>query len=329
MKSKFFKIIMVLLLVVVLAIVGMLTYLKTALPDVGDAPDMKIVATPEMIARGEYLANHVMLCIDCHSTRDWSKFSGPIKSDLRGNGGEIFDQKFGFPGSYVSKNITPHHLGDWTDGEIFRTITTGVNRDNKALFPIMPYMNYGHMDEEDIKAVIAYIRTLPSNPQENKESERDFPLNFIINTIPKKADLQKRPPESDSIAYGGYMANAAGCIECHTKQEKGKRVGQPFAGGFEFNLGNGKMAVSANITPHATGIGNWSKEAFVRRFKQYTDSGYVLADVDMVRGDFQTTMPWTMYAGMKQSDLEAIYRYLRTVVPVDNTVVRFADAKKN
>ena len=84
------------------------------------------------------------------------------------------------------------------------------------------------------------------------------------------------------------MITAAGCRECHTKQEKGKVTGEEFAGGFEFNLGNGKVVTSANITQHPTsGIGSWSRETFLRRFKQYTDSGYVTPDVDMVRGDFQ------------------------------------------
>ncbi len=327
--KKIYRFIKILLLIVVLLIASLLTYVKTALPNVGKAPDMKIEATPEMVARGEYLANHVMLCIDCHSTRDWSKFSGPMMPGVKGNGGEVFDQKFGFPGSYISKNITPFHLGNWTDGEIFRTVTTGVNKDGKALFPLMPYKHFGQMDVEDVKAVIAYIRTLPSNSQENKASDSDFPMNFIINTIPEKATPQKRPAESDSIAYGAYMVNAAGCIECHTKQDKGKMIGEHFAGGFEFNLGNGKMAVSANITPHQTaGIGSWSKEAFVKRFKQYTDSGYVVADVNMAKGDFQTVMPWTMYSGMKKKDLEAIYIYLRTVTPQENVVVKFCDVKK-
>jgi hypothetical protein len=125
------------------------------------------------------------------------------------------------------------------------------------------------------------------------------------------------------------MITAAGCRHCHTKQEKGKIVGQEFAGGFEFNMGNGKMVTSANITPNSvSGIGAWSKETFLRRFKQYKDSGYVIPAVDMAKGEFQTVMPWTMYAGMTTGDLEAIYNYLRTVVPIDNTIIKFQDAPK-
>ncbi len=48
----------------------------------------------------------------------------------------------------------------------------------------------------------------------------------------------------------------------------------------------------------------------------------------MGKGEFQSVMPWTMYAGMKTEDLEAIYNYLRTVVPIDHTVIKFQDAPK-
>jgi hypothetical protein len=329
MKSKIFKVIKITLLVVVLAIAGLLIYVKTALPNVGPAPDMKIVSTPEMVARGEYLANHVMVCMDCHSTRDWTKFSGPITGEKLGRGGEVFDQRFGFPGSFVSKNITPFHLKDWTDGEIFRTITTGVNKHGKALFPVMPYKYYAQMDDEDIKAVICYLRSLPPVEQENPESKADFPMNFIVNTIPLKANPGKRPDPSDVLAYGRYMTTAAGCRECHTKQEKGKQVGETFAGGFEFNFGNGKKVISANITPHPTGIAGWTKEYFVKRFKSYTDSGYIPPAVDMAKGEFQSVMPWTMYSGMKTGDLEAIYEYLMTVPAKENVVIKFCDAEKS
>lgn len=82
-----------------------------------------------MIARGKYLANHVAVCMDCHSTRKWNKYSGPMDENAQGAGGEIFDQNMGFPGKFISPNITPYALREWTDGEIFRAITSGVNKD--------------------------------------------------------------------------------------------------------------------------------------------------------------------------------------------------------
>jgi mono/diheme cytochrome c family protein len=313
--------------IVVLAIIGLLAYVKIFLPNVGPPPDWKVEITPERIERGKYLAHHVMLCMDCHSQRDWSIFSGPPITGTEGSGGEIFDQKFGFPGKYVAKNLTPTHLSNWTDGEIYRAITCGVNKDGKALFQIMPYTNFGQLDIEDIKSVIAYIRTLKPIENNLPQSESDFPMNFIINTLPQKAQHTTIPPKTNTIAYGKYILTAAGCSECHTKSEKGKVVGEYLAGGFEFPLPNGGIVRSVNITPDKkTGIGNWTKEQFIKSFKMYADSSFVPQKVK--QGDFQTIMPRIMYAGMTNEDLGAIYDYIMTVKPVENRVTRFTPPSK-
>jgi hypothetical protein len=131
---------------------------------------------------------------------------------------------------------------------------------------------------------------------------------------------------TDAVAYGEYIVNAAGCFDCHTRQEKGSYVGEPFAGDFTFELPGGTLR-SPNITPHGTGIGGWTREQFIARFKQYADSSYTPQPVDMMKGDFQTLMPWMMYAGMTEADLGAMYDYLRTVKPVENSVVRWQARK--
>ena len=323
---KLLKILGVLVLILVVVVAGALTYVSTALPDVGPPPDLKVEITPERLARGEYLANNVMLCMDCHSTRDWEIYAGPPKHGTEGIGGERFDQAMNFPGKFISRNITPAGIGDWTDGELYRAITSGVSRDGSPLFPVMPYLNYGKMDPEDIYSVMAYIRSLPAIESKPEASEPDFPINFIMRTMPKPAVHSKLPPPTASTEYGAYLVNAASCGECHTKQEKGEFVGEPLAGGFEFKYPNGSVVRSMNITPHETGIGNWSREQFIERFKMHTDSGYVPPPVDWSKSQFQTVMPWLMYAGMTESDLGAIYDYLRTVKPVENVVEKWTPA---
>src|SRR5690606_34571742 len=154
---------------------------------------IEIEQTPDRITRGRYLANHVTLCMDCHSTRDWSRYSGPMLQTDLGGGGELFSEDMGFPGKFYAANITTHKLGDWTDGEILRAVTTGVNRDGKALFPIMGYPRFGRMDQEDIYSIIAYIRTLEPVNHEIPGSEPAFPVNFLINTMPKPAAFSQKP----------------------------------------------------------------------------------------------------------------------------------------
>ena len=324
--KKFTKVLSVTFGILLILIALLLTYVKILLPSVGDAPHLKIPLTPENIERGRYLANHVMVCMDCHSTRDWNFFAGPPMEGTEGKGGEVFDQKLGFPGKYIASNITPFHLGSWTDGEIFRAITTGVSKDGRALFSIMPHHNFGQLDKRDVESVIAYLRRLAPIEHETEKSGSDFPMNFIINTIPKKAVFTEVPAVTDTLNYGRYMVTAAGCMDCHTKQDKGKFVGEFFAGGFEFKFPDGSMVRSSNLTPDPeTGIGGWTREQFIERFKIYQDSAYVNPRVK--QGEFQTVMPWTMYAGMTKDDLAAIYKYLHSLKPVTNKVERFDNAE--
>jgi len=311
------------LLVVVLTVV--VSYVFLGLPKVDAAPQLTVEGSPEQIARGRYLAYHVMVCADCHSQRDFSVFSAPPKPGTEFVGGDIFDASMGFPGRFISANITPYGIGDWTDGELFRLITTGVKRDGNPIFPVMPYHGYGKLDPRDIEAVIAFLHTLQPVKSAHPTSSADFPMNIIMRTIPKNAEFTTRPDEADSVAYGGYLFMAAGCADCHTRFEKGAYVGPVGGGGREFAFPDGSILRSANLTPHETGLKHLTKEAFVRRFKQYTDSGFVLPKVKP--GEFQTLMPWYMYSGMAESDLEALYTYLRTFPPYENLVERFTAAK--
>lgn len=324
MKNRVKRIIFYFFGILALLIAATLIYVKFVLPQVGEPEEITITYTPERYERGKYLANHVAVCIDCHSERDWSRFSGPLVPGTEGQGGEIFDQSMGFPGKFVARNITQYKLKEWTDGEILRAITTGVSRDGKALFSIMPHPNYGRMDREDLNSIITYIKTLQPIEKEVAPSDPDFPMNFILNTIPKKAMYTTRPSVEDKVNYGKYLVTTASCFDCHTKQEKGKFIGEHFAGGFEFKFPDGSILQSANITPHQTGIGGWTKENFISRFKMYADSSYVAHKVNP--GEFQTPMPWTFYSRMTEEDLGSIYEYLQTLKPVDQVVTLFQPA---
>lgn len=321
------KIIVIVLIVITVVVGSLLTFVKVVLPNVGTASDIKIESTPKRIERGKYLANNVTVCVDCHSTRDWDLLAGPIKPGTVGVGGEKFDQNIGLPGVYYSPNITPFALKSWTDGELLRAITEGVSKDGRALFPIMGYPHYGQMDKEDVYSIIAYIKTLPTQKGSYPAPSSDFPMNFIINTIPKKANFRAIPAENNQIAYGKYLVNAANCVECHTQMDKGSPLpGMEFAGGSTFNLPEATIK-SANITPDkTTGIRAWTKEQFVAKFKSFTDTTNSPRKVG--KGDFQTIMPWTQYGNMKETDLQAIYAYLKTVKPVKNQVIRF-ESKHN
>lgn len=321
MKKLFMIIGGLVVLIIVVAGIG-LAYLFLALPKVDPAPDVTIDATPERIARGAYLANHVTVCMDCHSTHDWQYFSAPPVPGSEGKGGDLYGEEMGFPGSLYPGNLTPGGIGDWTDGELIRAITEGVNKDGQALFPFMPYTEYRHLSEEDLHSIIVYLRTLESIENEIPNRKLNFPLNIIVRTIPEPAQPQPHPYPTDNIAYGKYLATISGCKFCHTPQEKGVPLaGMGFAGGFEFPLPGGTVN-SMNITPdEETGIGKWSEEAFINIFKAYNPEE--IRQQIVPPGEFNTVMPWSLYSSMMKEDLGAIYDYLRTVPPIKNSVERF------
>lgn len=316
------KVLLGVLGIIILAATGLTIYLYTAFPAVGKAPDLKVKNTPERVKRGEYLANHVAVCMDCHSTRDWSRFSGPMTKGTLGKGGDRFDEKMGFPGVFYAKNITPHNLKDWTDGDIYRAITTGVNKNGSPLFPVMPYLSYSIMDPEDVKSIVAYIRTLDPINYQSPPSQANFPVNFIMRTMPQPANPAERPSPSDPAEYGKYLVTIAACGDCHTQKNEGVPVeGMHLAGGFEFEMPFGVVR-SSNLTPHTkTGLGNWTEEQFVARFKQYDIPEDSLPKVEP--DQFNSVMPWAMYAGMEERDLEAIYAYLKSIEPVEHQVVKY------
>jgi hypothetical protein len=322
--KKFLKILDILFIVLILAGTGFYVYLSKTFPKVGPVRDMKVEITPERVERGKYLVDHVTGCIGCHSQRDFNYFSGPIVPGSEGKGGEVFDESVGFPGSFYSKNITPAGIGNWTDGELFRAVTTGINKDGKALFPLMPYLHFGQMDEDDILCVIAYIRTLKPITNDVPESKPSFPMSLIMRTIPQDAHFTKRPDRANIKEYGKYLVDVGSCIECHTQMNRGKlKEGFEYGGSREFPLSGGCIVRSSNITPdNETGIGLWTKEQFVNRFKAYDNP--LARNVPVKPGEFNTWMPWTELAGMTSEDLEAIYTYLKTIPAVRNKVEKFS-----
>lgn len=302
-----------------------IAYIIFILPGI-PIPDLKVQITPERVARGKYLANHVTACVDCHSTRDWSKFSGPMLSGTEGKGGEKFGHEMGLPGDFYSTNLTPYVLSGWSDGEIYRAIVNGVGKGNRPLFPVMPYQYYRNLGAEDVYSIIAYIRTFPSIASTTPLSKADFPVNIIMHTFPQPAQAVIIPRKNDTLGYGKYLVNTAACKDCHTPFVKNLLDEKmAFAGGRDFKMPNG-IILSSNITPDIeTGIGAWTKQRFVARFKVFDLSHYNPPNLETT--DMVTVMPWTMYAGMDTTDLEAIFAYLKTLRPIRHSMTLWTPSK--
>jgi mono/diheme cytochrome c family protein len=280
-----------------------------------------------VIKRGEYLAVHVAACIHCHSKRDFSKYSGPVVPGTEGGGGGKFDHTIldAIPGTIYSRNITPDPetgIGTWTDDEVLRAITQGINKNGDTLFPLMPYANYNRMAKEDLLSIIAYIRTL--KPIKNKILARQLmiPISMAYPgpALQKSIDGNVRPPESDRAKYGEYIFTMADCGTCHTPFVKGQPdFSRAYAGGNTFTMGNFKVS-SANITPDsATGLGAWTEERFLNKFTPYREE----KNYNINPGTQNTIMPLSELAGMKDDDLKAISAYMHTLKPISNKVEKY------
>jgi mono/diheme cytochrome c family protein len=282
-------------------------------------------STEQVLERGKYLAVHVAGCIDCHSSREMTKYSGPVIPGTEGKGGFEFNEKFGLPGSVYAKNITPDPetgIGTWTDEEILRAITQGISKNGDTLFPLMPYPHFNRAAKEDLMAIIAYIRTL--KPIKNQVPPRRLMIPIAMAypgpMLQATVDSNKIPPVSDQVAYGGYLATLADCGTCHSPlTQQGPDMTRMFAGGYRFDAGT-FVVNSANITPDsATGIGTWTEERFLNKFIPYREE----KNYNFTVGKENTIMPLSLYAGMTDGDLKAIYAFLRSVKPISNKVEKY------
>ncbi|HUD52125.1 cytochrome c [Parvibaculum sp.] len=292
-------------------------------PRVSAAPDLKVEATPALVARGDYLFNHQLACGACHTPELEPHRFSRVNDSARIAAGRRMGGAPEFPTDIFAPNLTPAALGDWTDGEIYRAIVSGVDRQGRPLFPVMPYPFYKSLDPEDAKAVIAYLRSLPPQPVTLPRTKLPMPLPLVMRLVPADPTPEMRPGAKNEVALGRYLAFSSSCFECHTKRNaRGEPTGIPFAGDNPFGLPGGGVARSANITPDAeTGIGSWTRAQFIARFRAMTPE--VAAKVAPEASEIDTEMPWTAYSGMTDEDLGAIYAYLRTVPPIHARVETF------
>ncbi|MFT3713558.1 MAG: hypothetical protein QM817_38365 [Archangium sp.] len=292
------------------------------------------------VERGRYLAENVGVCMSCHTPRDFSFFSGlPIRERL-GEGADV-GMVFGYWPPRVTMwapNLTPTHLAEWTDAEIQRAFVSGLGRDGHSLMLAMPYDQYNALTVDDARAIIAYLRSLAPLKSEIPARKLPFPVEpFIVNIMPIEPHLVDRVPESNE-SKGKYLATVAGCLWCHSPMTKFDQVvkGKEWAGGHEFprpragaelaSLVRGPGVIrTPNISMDArTGIGAWTKDVFIARFRGTNREA--LEKLKPAENEMNTVMPWAAYAGMTEEDLGAIWDYLATFPAQDNLINRFEPA---
>ena len=267
--------------------------------------NVKFKSTPERIARGEYLTNGASHCFLCHSIRDHSKPGAPPIESMKGGGAILINEK-NF--RIVAPNITSDKetgAGNWTDDMFARAIREGIGHDGRALYPLMLYYDaFKYFSDEDIASIVVYLRTLP--PVENKLPKRKIPLEVQKAIVHYPRPIYKPIPNyvfKNEIDHGKFLVEIGDCAGCHTAWESQTKPGI-FAGGL---LLPEDSSYSANITPDKSGI-------------TYDENTFINVIRTGKNGSLHSIMPWIAIKNYSDSDLRAIYKYLRTVKPVRHYV---------
>lgn len=251
-----------------------------------DAPAVRVPTDSASLARGEHLVRNVVTCTLCHG------------EDL---GGAVYASSAAI-GTMAGPNLTRGRGGvgtDYTDMDYVRAIRRGVRRDGRSLI-VMPSEVFTHLSQEDLGAVIGYLKQLPPVDREVPRSGfgpvgRALLATGKMNILVAGKTPRFTPPESvardTTPAYGKYLADISGCHGCHGFGLSGGRVAGP-----------PDLPPAANLTP--SGIGNWTEADLVRALREgkRPDGSSI--------NDF---MPWTVYRGMTDTEIHAIWLYLRSV----------------
>jgi mono/diheme cytochrome c family protein len=242
---------------------------------------------------------------------------GPV-----GAGGAQITTPFG---TFYATNITPDRetgIGAWSDEEVEEAIRGGHAKGKGAEAPVMPYTWYAGMSDRDTEDLIAYLRTLPPVRRANRPHEDELP--FARWAYAAWRTLFFSPPArmleapSAGVERGRYLADHVSlCADCHTART---RLGVTDHSMYMAGTANGPGgAVAPNITPHETGIAEWSTDDVV----EVLASG-MLPNFDNVQGPMQDVVDGVGggpgYKDASDRDRRAIADYLETVPPISHDV---------
>ena len=306
------KILLRILLCLALFLGAAFAYLNFRKPAVSPPLTVKVQRTPERLARGKYIAL-LADCEGCHSPTDSSRFGFPKLADGHFSGYE-FTRSMGLPGLVVAPNLTPDietGIGSWTDGEKIRAIREGVDRDGRALFPMMPYQHFRDMSDEDVYSLVAYLDSLPPIRRAHPANQVDFPVPLMIKSVPKPVEGPVTTPIAPIV--GGMasiflrwpgarvvMARIWPLLTSsrfHQRFKCSRQTSVPIARPASVNGPNSSSWISSRVTGNTWQMGR-----------------------PCVGPDSFTTMPWLSFAQLPDDDIRAIYAYVHSLPAVKKSI---------
>jgi mono/diheme cytochrome c family protein len=261
------------------------------------------LAQQDLVERGRYLAS-AGGCGSCHTEKGQAELSGggPLESPF---------------GTFYAPNITSDPetgIGGWSEEDFIRAFREGVSPDGENYYPAFPYTAYTGMTDADLKALKAYLDTVPPVTRNRRPHElvwyADFrmPLTawkwLYLETGPFKPD----PQVSDQLNRGAYLVrHLAHCAECHTPRDQlgGLDPSRDFAG----NPDGPEDDVVPNITSHETGLPDWAASDI----EFYLEIG-MEPDGDFVSGSMGEVVENT--AKLTAEDRQAIAAYIKSLPPL-------------
>ena len=275
------------------------------------APYQLSAQTPvdsELLARGEYVFK-ISGCSHCHTAENGTPLAG----------GRALETPFG---TFYTPNISSHKtagIGAWSYDDLQRALRHGVSPDGDDYYPAFPYTAYTHLRSDDLRAMYAYILSLPASDQANRPHELVWFLRWRIAASVwqwlffNAGEFNSRPNQTTPWNRGAYIAEAMGhCGECHTPRNLfgALRSDMAYAG----NPQGPEDELVPNITPHeATGIGDWSKDDLREflKFGELPDGEYAAGSMDPVIEGLRHLTP---------QDRDALTDYLRALPPIENRI---------
>lgn len=260
-----------------------------------------------VISRGEYLVYGPGRCADCHG--NMTQREAIARGEKVALSGGFFEDIF--LGKITFPNITTDEttgIGTLSNGELARFFRTGVNHRGEYG---LPFMNYHRISENDLTAIIAFLRTQKPVSHQVSRPHYNFwgklTLAYFLHPEEQQAPWPNMNPQAPSIKYGQYLVEAiASCRECHTNRSlvTGRYLSEFYAGGmpFEHPTNPELSTISPSLIPSTeTGkIAGLTKDQFIARMQ----SGRLLP---------WSPMPWGPYSRMNKNDIESIYLYLSTL----------------
>ena len=240
----------------------------------------------EVLARGAHVAT-VRGCLDCHRPNAAGGLFADAMPVMR----------------LVPPNISPGGVTkSYTDADWERAIRHGVRPDGRGI-PFMPSIDNAHLSDDDLGALIAYMRSLPPAADAHEPTSIG-PLGrvlFVMGELPylhaelidHTAPDRPAPTPGPTAEYGAYLAEA--CAGCHGSRLSGGPIpGVP-----------PDWPEAANLTPHASGLGGW------------TEAQFTTALTTGVRPDGRQIdpqhMPWKQFSKLTADEVQALWLHLRTI----------------